>query len=658
MAERQWLLPYWWDRRTSPESPAYDPIGPLRSNTTERTWTLLGALGSVGRGAVDPRGFLTTGAGCGIDWWVRANDQWHQPARAGAVRQTCVEGVPVIETRLRVGGGEVIQTVGAIAGGDGQLVIEFQNNTDAAVALAIAVRPVDLVGATRVDRVEFDGTWLVADGKRIVGFPREPGLLAGGTAAVDLATTITADDEPDAAVAPLPVTCDLGMAHAVVSLPLVHSTTVRLVAPLHLRGKHRLPSPDLSSPQMAPALDRVVSGWQAQTANGARLVLPPGRWRNVYEQARRSLRLFRIGDTFTADPIGSSAESSAGADWTTGRLIAAAHDQLAWHRESAEVLLGIAESIDRNGAIGSLSDTAAAIDAIRLHHELSGIDATTEALTEAIIGATRHLARASDARSEAHLDYLAAVGIGAASLLLEAVGENRAGSDARANVAANPPIEAIDDYEAAASCVRATPVGVQNPTLSAALAYLQRTDGAAVHRSTVPLGYDVATTAVLGAHELAVGSTAGLERLAWLVDAATTTGAWPALFHPKGAGGTHGDGHHGSSVAAVVGLFRSLMVIENHDSAILSLLPVLPQHWLGQNFEVHDAPTRFGVLSYAVRWHGKRPALLWDLTPHQNRDPNQLTTMRCPGLDANWSTTDLVGEVLLAGPDQTDGGFS
>jgi len=238
------------------------------------------------------------------------------------------------------------------------------------------------------------------------------------------------------------------------------------------------------------------------------------------------------------------------------------------------------------------------------------------------------------------------------------VGENRAGSDARANVAANPPIEAIDDYEAAASCVRATPVGVQNPTLSAALAYLQRTDGAAVHRSTVPLGYDVATTAVLGAHELAVGSTAGLERLAWLVDAATTTGAWPALIHPKGAGGTHGDGHHGSSVAAVVGLFRSLMVIENHDSASLSLLPVLPQHWLGQNFEVHDAPTRFGVLSYAVRWHGKRPALLWDLTPHQNRDPNQLTTMRCPGLDANWSTTDLVGEVLLAGPDQTDGGFS
>ena len=43
---------------------------------------------------------------------------------------------------------------------------------------------------------------------------------------------------------------------------------------------------------------------------------------------------------------------------------------------------------------------------------------------------------------------------------------------------------------------------------------------------------------------------------------------------------------------------------------------MLPDAWLGQGIEVHDAPTHHGVLSFAVRWHGDRPALLWELTPH------------------------------------------
>ena len=39
--------------------------------------------------------------------------------------------------------------------------------------------------------------------------------------------------------------------------------------------------------------------------------------------------------------------------------------------------------------------------------------------------------------------------------------------------------------------------------------------------------------------------------------------------------------------------------------------------WLGQAIEVHRAPTHAGELSFAVRWHGARPALLWEL---QRRD--------------------------------------
>ena len=60
---------------------------------------------------------------------------------------------------------------------------------------------------------------------------------------------------------------------------------------------------------------------------------------------------------------------------------------------------------------------------------------------------------------------------------------------------------------------------------------------------------------------------------------------------------------------------------------------------------MHDAPTRaFGRVSFAVRWHGDRPALLWECEQVGGR-------LRAPGLDPEWSTTDRQGEALLAAAD-------
>ncbi len=67
--------------------------------------------------------------------------------------------------------------------------------------------------------------------------------------------------------------------------------------------------------------------------------------------------------------------------------------------------------------------------------------------------------------------------------------------------------------------------------------------------------------------------------------------------------------------------------------------------WLGQGWEVHDLPTGSGRLSYAVRWHGDRPALLWELEPWPGEPPVELTI---PGLDPTWSSTQPSGEALLA----------
>ena len=88
---------------------------------------------------------------------------------------------------------------------------------------------------------------------------------------------------------------------------------------------------------------------------------------------------------------------------------------------------------------------------------------------------------------------------------------------------------------------------------------------------------------------------------------------------------------------------RCLLVRDEPDG--LALLPVFTDAWYGGGIEVHDLPTDWGRLSYAVRWHGQRPALLWDVEPWESSTGSIRLTV--PGLDPTWSSTDGRGEALL-----------
>ncbi len=128
-----------------------------------------------------------------------------------------------------------------------------------------------------------------------------------------------------------------------------------------------------------------------------------------------------------------------------------------------------------------------------------------------------------------------------------------------------------------------------------------------------------------------------------LLDAVSPTGAWPRSL-TLDEGHRRGESHCVAATAAVAWLAGALLGRADADG--VHLLGVVPERWLGQRIEVHGLVTELGVVSCAVRWHGERPALLWDVeVPDGDRDELVVDAV---GLDPAWRGTGPRGEALLA----------
>lgn len=85
------------------------------------------------------------------------------------------------------------------------------------------------------------------------------------------------------------------------------------------------------------------------------------------------------------------------------------------------------------------------------------------------------------------------------------------------------------------------------------------------------------------------------------------------------------------------------LVAEAEDCLVMA--PSMPDEWIGAPVDVRGLITRHGKLSFSVRWHGTRPALLWELVPPTPSPPSP-PALRC-GLDKSWTTSISSGETLL-----------
>ncbi len=97
-----------------------------------------------------------------------------------------------------------------------------------------------------------------------------------------------------------------------------------------------------------------------------------------------------------------------------------------------------------------------------------------------------------------------------------------------------------------------------------------------------------------------------------------------------------GSGLEGS-VAGIEKLIECL-ITETTDQLVM--LPAHAQLWESCSVDVASLVTRHGLVSFSLRWHGSRPALLWELQPCRD------VTLRC-GLDDSWSARSPSGEALL-----------
>ncbi len=673
-----WIWPYWLERQHDPQFPAFVAGGTSAppGNVTLRNWTSIGTVASGLQALVDPRGLLTPRrGGWSLDWWILGEDRWHMPSREAAVRQQLTDEVPVVETTMRIRGGDAVHRAYALPLPQPMAVVEITNRTTTPIAVVVSVRPYHPEGLASVERVELHGRTVRVDGRLAALFPKPPQGAAMSTFAEgDVMQRVLAEDT--GGPFPADLRCPSGLATAAFVFPLAHTATLRFgvpledtMAPSRRRGNQRAQAPDVELGDDLPTSSDVVRSWQAQTTTrGLRLVVPEGRLASAIEANRRFLLAMHEGPEPVSSPVTSPDFSFGEASVELEAL-----DLFGFHAESGEVVRGFPGRLRVDGRFldhrGDDNATAAALLTMARHWRLTG--ALDDIDADAVIRSARWIERRRPDPERAADDCWSLRGLLDAAALLGALGEDRLAAECekwagrRADVAelalvveaerigrrAMPagPAGRLDGRAIAglAACAPLRVLTADHPFVvaTADLVRERACAGAAVfgmrgHAS----GLDPSSTLQLAEVELAAGDRRCLDRLAWLVDAATETFTWPDLIHPGTGGGCGGDGHHGPTAAAFLRLVRHLLVREVDDGT-LAVCSMIPDAWQGQNLEVHDAPTDLGKLSFALRWHDDRPALLWDLERRPDGGPVRITA---PGLDPGWSTAEAKGEALLS----------
>lgn len=645
----RWILPHWMERQLDPGSPAWEPdlgVGPL-VNVAARDVTPVGTVGSARVATIDPRGLVTpTPGGWSLDWWVGADDRWHLPSREVAVRQSLLDAAPIVDTAMRVPGGDVVQRAWAFSDPSAGpvLALELRNDGRIPSAVALSIRPYGPTGAARVDAIDVDAAGIVVDGRRAVWLPRAASRVATSTWALgDVSRLVLSGEALDTDSAR--VRCPDGLAQASVVLPLSHRTSFVVLVPLDPDSV----GVDAPRPEVVPPADAVARGWASHRSRAGRVVLPDAELTATFEAATSHLLI-----------AGAGARLDGG-DVRTAAVVAGALDHLGLHDEVDPIVASIPDGQGPGGRLGGDDPSDHATGAVLLaagrHWQLGRDDALVDALAGELAAGAHHrpgaglLARRARPLGARGAAWQLA-GASAVASALAAAGQPAAAEAIRASL---PDLEAtaarVGDLDPVDALDVAWLVGVAAAVEVDALVDAVRSshlhERAVLGRS----GLSPELTARLGSLELRRGDADAVQRLRWLVESAGPTRRWSDAVSPRTGAGCGGAGWSAAATAAFVDLVLDLVVcVPDPAQRTIAVLPAFSPEWLGAGVEAHGVRTPLGVVSFAIRWHGERPALLWEVEPH---DADQPLVLTAPALDPSWASAEARGEALLAAPDLT-----
>jgi hypothetical protein len=204
----------------------------------------VGVRGGAWLGGVNAWGDVFVDGKERLRWFVAADDRWYRPSRETTVRQREISGVPVIETRIKVPGGDAVQRVYGVADFGGAIVVEVFN--DSSLPFAVAFDRGDIAAM------------------------REPSPT--GVQGIDL-----------------PV--------GSVVFPVGHHATMRvaiLIGDLERNLERKISAQELES---LPSFEQVERGWLAALRVASRVDVPEASWESILTTQRCKLLLAGGGVT-------------------------------------------------------------------------------------------------------------------------------------------------------------------------------------------------------------------------------------------------------------------------------------------------------------------------------------------------------------------------
>jgi hypothetical protein len=525
-----------------------------------------------------------------LDWMVATEAGWQAVTDAGTLRQQLVERAPVVETTLRLDGGQLVHRAFVAADRDGAsaAVVEVRNDSPHAVGLALVFRPASVGEAMPPVTWRRDGageTIVSIDDHAVAVLPDPAGVVtADGD---DDLVRALADAASESADAEGSTARGSGVARVALIRPLPHTLTTRVSLS---------PAAGVSPTRVADA-EAVARGWARHTRGGCRVELPEPVLGDLVTASRAQVLLAVRADREDVG-IGPAAADARLADalmsMGQGRLAAGLGAR--WLTR-----LGTRGLVD-DGSASGVAATGATLEILGRAAPDLEVDEVQEWLPE-VTGMLVGLDK-TERRGEPHRwdRFWADAGRRGAVAVLRRVGQDDAADQVGARVR--------------------SPDGGR----------------AATHGAEGILGTldDRAPEAVSWRRMLAARAAIGQGRwpeddLRWLLAATDRTGVMPLGV----------DDH--LVAAEVVALWRDLGATERPDGTVM-LLPAVRLRWLGHPLEAHDVAIGSGSVGFAIRWHGERPALLWETKGLEGR------RLSCPGLDPDWSTTEARGDALLAVP--------